>query len=114
MYSSCSPWSLLAGIQGGKKKNVCSPLGCIIDGDPVSFASIFGKLDAVTGLHKEAIVLKDSDKHKIKKVYLYFNCRSYPNSLIQEQDVKKTVGESMYMGLMKRDTHSQTCHICEH
>ena len=107
MYSLCSPWSLLTGIQGGKKKNVWSPLGCIIDEDPASFASISGKLDAVAGLCKEAIVVKDLDLNLdlIKKVYLYFNCRSYPNFLIQEQNMKKTVGEGMCMGLMKGHAH---------
>jgi len=57
---SCSPWSSLTGIQGGKKKNVRSPLGHIIDEDPALFASISGKLDAVAGFHKEAIAVKDS------------------------------------------------------
>ena len=64
-------------MQGGKKANIQSPFGQFADNDPVWFASISGKLDAVVALHKEAAEIKDSDQEKTKAVsdLLCANCR---------------------------------------
>ena len=64
-------------MQGGEKANVWSPFGQFADDNPVWFASISGKLDAVAALCKEAAETKDPDWEKTKAVsdLLFANCR---------------------------------------
>lgn len=57
--------------KGGKTKTVRSPLGREWERDPISFAALSGKLDAVAHLKQEALETKEESKEQAKEVCIF-------------------------------------------
>ncbi|KAF8497692.1 hypothetical protein JB92DRAFT_3146622 [Gautieria morchelliformis] len=77
--------SMLTWVEGGKKHSARSPLGRVLEQDPVTFAGLCGKLDAVQHLKIQARDTLEELKEHTKEA----------------QNVSRTSGESMRMNMMK-------------
>ncbi|KAF8492260.1 hypothetical protein JB92DRAFT_2835457 [Gautieria morchelliformis] len=60
--------SMLTWVEGGKKNSARSPLGRVLEQDPVTFAGLCGKLDAVQHLKIQAKDTLEEQKEHTKEV----------------------------------------------